>query len=160
VHSPSAPWMWKNQWSRYSHEPWGSTVPISSLLTKIKKKGMKAFNALVYSSNLMVVNDRRSSDRISSIDRYLFFESSRDSATSVPLQSLCTQGATSSEIFKKVSLWGGLSRVSSETDKGVDFSRNNLNSELIQCAYIHINLFINIIHMWPFHSKHATTISE
>jgi hypothetical protein len=45
---------------------------------------------------------------------------------------------------KRVSLWGDLSRVSPETDKGIDFSRNDLNSELIQCAYIHINLFINI----------------
>jgi hypothetical protein len=160
VPSPIAPWTWKNQRSRYSHRPWGSTVPIPSLLTKIKEKGVKAFNALVYSSNLTVVNDRRSSDRISSVDRYLFFESSRDSATSAPLQSLCTQSATSSELFKRVSLWGGLSRVSPETDKGIDFPRNDLNSELIQCAYIHINLFINISHTWPFHYKHATTISE
>jgi hypothetical protein len=66
-----------------------------------KGKRVKAFNTLIYSFNLTVVNDRRSSDRISSIDRYLFFESSRDSATSAPLQSLCTQSATSSEIFKK-----------------------------------------------------------
>jgi hypothetical protein len=66
-----------------------------------KGKRVKAFNALIYSFNLTVVNDRRSSDRISSVDRYLFFESSRDSATSAPLQSLCTQSATSSELFKK-----------------------------------------------------------
>jgi hypothetical protein len=36
-----------------------------------KGKGVKAFNALVYSPNLTVVNDRRSSDRISSFDPYL-----------------------------------------------------------------------------------------
>ena len=61
---------------------------------------------------------------------------------------------------KRVFLWGGLSMVSLETDKGIDFLRNGLNSELIHGAYIHINLFINISHTWPFHYKHATTISE
>jgi hypothetical protein len=66
-----------------------------------KGKRVKAFNALVYSFDLTVVNDRRSPDRISSVDQYLFFESSRDSATSAPLQSLCTQSATSSELLKK-----------------------------------------------------------
>ena len=65
-----------------------------------------------------------------------------------------------SSFSKRVSLWGGLSKVSLEMDKGVDFPRNGLNSELIQCAYIHINLFINISHAWHFHYKHATTISE
>jgi hypothetical protein len=29
-------------------------------------------------------------------------------------------------------------------DKGIGFPRNNVNSELIQCAYIQINLFIDI----------------
>ena len=62
--------------------------------------------------------------------------------------------------FKRVSLWEDLSRVSLEMDKGMDFPRNDLNCELIQCVYIHINLFINISHTWPFHYKHATTISE
>ena len=61
---------------------------------------------------------------------------------------------------KRVSLWGDLSRVSPEMDKGIGFSRNSLNFELIQCAYIRINLFIDISHTWPFHYKHATTISE
>jgi hypothetical protein len=61
---------------------------------------------------------------------------------------------------KRVSLWGDLPRVSLETDKGIDFPRNDLNSELIQCAYIHINLFIDISHTRPFHYKHATTIYE
>jgi hypothetical protein len=36
-----------------------------------KGKRVKAFNALVYSSNLTVVNDRRSSDGISSVNRFL-----------------------------------------------------------------------------------------
>jgi hypothetical protein len=61
---------------------------------------------------------------------------------------------------KRVSLWGDLSRVSPEMDKGIGFPRNGLNSELIQCVYIHINLFIDMSHTWPFHYKHATTISE
>jgi hypothetical protein len=65
-----------------------------------KGKRVKPFNALVYSFNLTIMNDCRSSDRISSVDQYLFFESSRDSPTSAPLQSLCTQSATSSELFK------------------------------------------------------------
>jgi hypothetical protein len=47
-----------------------------------KGKRVKAFNTLVYSFDLTVVNDHKSLDRISSIDQYLFFESSRDSATS------------------------------------------------------------------------------
>jgi hypothetical protein len=64
------------------------------------------------------------------------------------------------ELSKKGVSMGDLSRVLPETDKGIDFPRNGLNSELIQCAYIHINLFINISHMWSFHYKHATTISE
>jgi hypothetical protein len=73
-----------------------------------KGKRGKAFNALVYSFNLTVMNDRRSSDRISSIDRYLFFESLRDSMTFMPLQSLCTQSAASSEIFQKGYLYGNI----------------------------------------------------
>jgi hypothetical protein len=36
-----------------------------------RKKSVKAFNALIYSSNLTVVNDRRSFDGISSINRFL-----------------------------------------------------------------------------------------
>jgi hypothetical protein len=34
-------------------------------------KRVKAINALVYPFDLMVVNDRRSPDRISSVDQYL-----------------------------------------------------------------------------------------
>jgi hypothetical protein len=123
-----------------------------------KGKRGKEFNTLVYSFNLMVVNDHRSSDKISFIDRYLFFESSRDSATSEPLQSLCTQSATSSEIFQKGYLYRKIYQP--KMDKGIYFLRNGLNSELIQCAYIHINIFINISHMWPFHYKNETTIFE
>jgi hypothetical protein len=37
VHSSTTPWTWKNQRSRYSHGPWRSTVPISSLPTKTQK---------------------------------------------------------------------------------------------------------------------------
>ena len=66
-----------------------------------KGKRVKAFNSLIYSFDLMVMNDHISPDKISSVDQYLFFESSRDSATSAPLQSLCTQSAASFEIFKK-----------------------------------------------------------
>ena len=61
---------------------------------------------------------------------------------------------------RRVSLWGDLSRVSPEMDKGIGFLRNGLNSELIQCVYMHINIFIDMSHTWPFHYKHATTISE
>ena len=61
---------------------------------------------------------------------------------------------------KRVSLWGDLSRVSPKTDKGIYFPRNDLNYELVQCVHIHINLFIDMSHTWPFHYKHATTISE
>jgi hypothetical protein len=66
-----------------------------------KGKGVKAFNALIYSFNLKVVNNRRSSNGISSIDRYLFFESSRDFVTFAPLKSLFIESVTSSELFKK-----------------------------------------------------------
>jgi hypothetical protein len=42
VHSSTTSWTWKNQRSRYSHGPWGSTVPISSLPTKTQKnKGVR-----------------------------------------------------------------------------------------------------------------------
>jgi hypothetical protein len=37
VHSSTTPWTWKNQRSRYSHGPWRSTVPNSSLSTKTQK---------------------------------------------------------------------------------------------------------------------------
>ena len=71
-----------------------------------KGKRVKAFNALIYSLNLMVVNDSRSSNRISSIDQYLFFESSRNYVTYAPLLSLYTQRATSSDLFQKGYLYG------------------------------------------------------
>jgi hypothetical protein len=34
-------------------------------------KGLMALNALVYSLDSMIVNDRRLSDRVSSVDQYL-----------------------------------------------------------------------------------------
>jgi hypothetical protein len=38
VHSPTTSWTWKNQRSRCSLGPWGSTIPISSLFMKIEEK--------------------------------------------------------------------------------------------------------------------------
>jgi hypothetical protein len=67
----TALWTWKNQRSRCSHGAQGSTIQISSLFTKIEEKGLMALNALVYSLDSMIVNDRRLSDRISSVDQYL-----------------------------------------------------------------------------------------
>jgi hypothetical protein len=49
----------------------GSTIPISSLFTKIERKRGKICNALVTFVNLTVVNDHGSSDRISSVDSLL-----------------------------------------------------------------------------------------
>jgi hypothetical protein len=49
----------------------GSTIPISSLFTKIERKRGKVCNALVTFVNLTVVNDHGSSDRISSVDSLL-----------------------------------------------------------------------------------------
>jgi hypothetical protein len=149
-----------NPQSRFFHEPWGIYDPYFFATREDRGKRVKEFYTLIYSFDLTVVNDRKSPDMISSIDQYLFFKSSRDSTTSAPLQSPCMQSATSSKILKRVSLWGYLSKVSPEMDKGIDFPRNNLNSELIQCVHIHINLFIDMSHTWPFHYKHATTISE
>jgi hypothetical protein len=65
--------MWKDQRSKCSHGPWGggSTIPISSLFTKIERKRGKVCNALVTFVNLTVVNDHGSSDRISSVDSLL-----------------------------------------------------------------------------------------
>jgi hypothetical protein len=68
---PTTLWTWKNQRSRCSHGVWGSTIQISSLFTKIEGKGLLALNALIYSLDSMIVNDRRLSDRVSSIDQYL-----------------------------------------------------------------------------------------
>jgi hypothetical protein len=149
-----------NPQSRFFHGPWGIYDPNFFATHEHRGKWVKEFYTLIYSFDLAVVNDRRSPNKISSIDQYLFFESSRDSATSAPLQSPCTQSDTSSKLLKRVSLWGDLSRVSPEMDKGIGFPRNGLNFELIQCVHIHINLFIDMIHTWPFHYKHATTISE
>jgi hypothetical protein len=49
----------------------GSTIPISSLFTKIEGKRGKVCNALVTFINLTVVNDHGSSDEISSVDLLL-----------------------------------------------------------------------------------------
>ena len=42
---------------------------------------------------------------------------------------------------KRVSLWGDLSRVLPEMDKGIDFLRIDLKSELIQYAYIYQSIY-------------------
>jgi hypothetical protein len=100
------------------------------------------------------------------IDTYLYAAISglqEDHSSSYWVAKVCAFKSFSMflvRFLRRVSLWGDLPRVLPETDKGIDFLRNGLNSELIQCAYIHINLFINISHTWPFHYKHATTISE
>jgi hypothetical protein len=78
VHSPTTSWTWKNQRSRCSHGPWGSTIPISSLPTKTQKdKVVRHLTPpppppLLSPTNLMVMGDHRFPDGISSVDQHLF----------------------------------------------------------------------------------------
>ena len=72
MHSPTISWAWKNQQSRCSHGPWGSTIPISLLpMKKQKVTGVWHLTSYFLLPNLTVMSDHRFPDGISSVDRYL-----------------------------------------------------------------------------------------
>ena len=152
MHSPMTSWTWKNQRSRCSHDPWGSTIPISPLPTKTQKD--KVVRHLIppplSPTNIIGMGDHRFPDEISSVDQHLFRVkvlnppvSSFDltvmsdhqspdgisSIDSILIRDFLRPCAFMSFLqvldgrLRRVSLWGSLPRVLSEADKGITLPR-------------------------------------